>query len=463
MRIFSLSKSRFRPSVSFVLLCLLIVTLWLAGGASRGDVLGQVVVRSAAAILMAAAILFGDRPALGPAKPVAYLLACVILLPLLQLMPLPPAAWQALPGRALLRQAAELIQEPQPWRPWTIAPGATLNALTSLIVPAAVLLLVSGSKEAERAFVPGLLLSLITASTLLGLLQLSGAHFNNPLINEGVGQVSGAFANRNHFALFLAFGCLLAPVWAFLGGRAPAWRAPLALGLVLLFALTIVASGSRAGIVVGALALAIGLWIVRPGIRRLLAHYPRWTSPALLVAIPGFIAIFVLLTVAAGRAASIERLFTSDAGQDMRTRGLPTVLEMVRSYFPAGSGFGGFDQIFRIHEPLELLKPTYFNHAHNDLVEVILDGGLIAAILLLVALTWLGYASFRAWRAGASTRHALPKAGAAILLLTLIASAFDYPARTPMIMAVIILASVWLSESAAAPRASALPSGDQHL
>lgn len=463
MRTSSRISARLAPSLPFALLCLLLFTLWLAGGASRSDALGQVVVRSLAAVLMAAALLFGPRPSLATARPVAWFLALVILLPLIQLIPLPPALWQAIPGRALFAQAADLIHETQPWRPWAIVPGGAVNAAASLIVPAAVLLLVAGSKEAERALVPGLLLALIAASTLLGLLQLSGAHFNNPLINDSVGQVSGTFANRNHFALFLALGCLLAPVWAFLGGRSPSWRGPVALGLALLFVLTIAATGSRAGIVVGVFALGAGLWIVRQGIRRAMARYPRWAFPAVFAAIPGVIAIFVLFAIAAGRAASIERMFTSDTAQDMRTRGLPTVLEMIKTYFPAGSGFGGFDQVFRIHEPFALLKPTYFNHAHNDFLEIILEGGIAGAALLAAALAWLAYAGLRAWRAGSGTRHGLPKAGAVVLLLILIASAFDYPARTPMMMAIIVLAATWLSESAVASRASALPQGGQHL
>src|SRR3546814_18506461 len=118
----------------------------------------------------------------------------------------------------------------------------------------------------------------------------------------------------------------------------------------------------------------------------------------------------------------------------MRARGLPTVLSMIAAYFPAGAGFGGFDPIFRLHEPFRLLKPTYFNHAHNDFLEVVLDGGLPAALLLLVAIGWYAIASIRAWRA--SGRHSvLPTLGSSILLLVFVASAFDYPARTPMLIA----------------------------
>src|SRR3546814_14127035 len=75
-------------------------------------------------------------------------------------------------------------------------------------------------------------------------------------------------------------------------------------------------------------------------------------------------------------------------------------------------------------EPFRLLKPTYFNHAHNDFLEVVLDGGLPAALLLLVAIGWYAIASIRAWRARG--RHSvLPKLGSSILLLVFVATAFD--------------------------------------
>lgn len=58
-------------------------------------------------------------------------------------------------------------------------------------------------------------------------------------------------ANRNHFALLLAIGLLTAPMWGVEAGSVLRVRAPIALGLVLLLVLTILASGSRAGIVLG--------------------------------------------------------------------------------------------------------------------------------------------------------------------------------------------------------------------
>lgn len=450
-------------STNFLLFLALLGAIWLAGGASREDALGQVVVRTAAWGALFISVLAGDRVSLTGIRPVLALLLAAIALALVQLIPLPPAWWLALPGRAVLAEAAAASGQPQPWRPWAIVPSAAANAASSLVVPLTALLLVCGSREAERRRIPGLVLGMITASTLVGLLQFSGAGVNNPFANDTPGQVSGTFANRNHFALFAAFGCALAPVWAFLGGRRPGWRGPVAIGLLLLFVLTILATGSRAGLVVGVLGLAMGLILVQRGMRRELSHYPRWTFPALIAGIVAMIAVFALFSVAAGRAVSIDRILAVDPEQDMRGRGLPTVLAMVREYFPLGSGLGGFDTMFRMHEPLALLKPTYFNHAHNDWLEIVLDAGLPGLLLLGAGIAWWAWASVRAWRAGAGTHHALPKLGSAMLLLILIASAFDYPARTPMIMVIMVIAGIWLASPPEGRNASALPETSQHL
>lgn len=452
-----------RPSLPFALLCVLLSVLWLAGGASRADALGQVLVRGVSALLLMIMCLFGERPALSRARPVVIFLALALLLVLLQLVPLPPGVWQAFPGRAVLVEAAAASGQAQPWRPWSVVPGATVNAAASLIVPVTTLVLVTGLERSELARLPQLILGLILVSTLIGLLQFTGVSFNNPFANDTPGQVGGMFANRNHFALFLAFGCLLVPAWAFHDAHQPGWRLPVALGLLMLFTLTILASGSRAGLGLGILALAIGLLLVRRRIKLALRRYPRWAFPALIAGIVGIMAISVLISVAADRAVSIDRAFAVDSAQDIRQRALPTVFAMIQTYFPMGSGFGGFDPLFQMHEPFQLLKLTKFNHAHNDLLEIVLDGGLFGLLLLLSALLWWGWASVRAWRADTGGHHLLPKLGSALLLLILLASVTDYPARTPIMMAMIVIAGVWLSRAMAEPAASALPGSDQHL
>lgn len=457
------SSFQLRPSLFLALLLILFVTLWVAGGASRADVLGQVVVRSVTWSLLVIAVIFGQPPRFCSVKLPAIILLASIALPLLQLLPLPPPIWQTLPGHDVLSEAAVASALEQPWRPWSIAPGATLHALGSLVVPAATLIFATRLTERERLLLPTLILGLVGASTLIGLLQFSGIHLNNPLINDRVGAVSGPFANRNHFALFLAFGCMLAPAWPFLGDRRATWRHGVAMGMTLLFTLTILATGSRVGLVLVVLGLSIGIWLARHGIKKSLRRAPRWAFPALIAAIVGAILFFIVISIAADRAQSINRLFALDPAQDMRRRALPTVLAMIGAYFPAGAGFGTFDASFRIHEPFKLLKVTYFNHAHNDFLEIVLDGGLPASLVLITALGWWGYASARVWRAGNDPQHMLSKLGSAMLLLVIIASVFDYPARTPTIMAMTAIAAVWLSQGLGQPARSALPEQNQHL
>lgn len=446
----------FSISLSFGLLLALLGILWLAGGASRADVLGQVIVRSAAWGLLVAAILFGERPSFGQARPVWIIALAALALALVQLLPLPPEIWTVLPGRGSLLEASAASGQMQTWRPWSIVPSATLNSASSLVVPLTALFLMASLRESERALLPGALLTVVAASAMVGLIQFSGSTLNNPFINDTTGQVSGSFANRNHFALFMAMGCLLAPVWIFTGSRQLGWRGPTGLGLTILFFLTILASGSRAGLGLGVLALLLGLLLVRQPIRQILSKYPRWVFPVLIAGFAAAVLLFVLLSVAADRAVSINRLFALEEGQDMRSRGLPTVLAMIQVYFPLGSGIGSFDTIFRMHEPYALLKPTYFNHAHNDILEVVLDAGLPGLILLAAAISWWGWTSITAWRAS-GRRNALPKLGSAVLFLIVVASIFDYPARTPMLMAVTIIAGFWLSAAQKDAHGSPLP------
>lgn len=448
------------PSVSFSLLAVMLTILWLAGGASRADMLGQVMVRAVAALALIAAALFADKPQGRMPWIISGFLAAAFLLPLLQLVPLPPALWQSLPSRDLIVQA---VAGEQPWRPLSLQPGATLNAAASLLVPAAVLVLMAGTRQEDQHSILAILLWLIMGSALIGLAQFSGIPLYNPLVNSTPETVTGLFANRNHFATLLALGCLVAPVWASRDTHRSSWRIPVALGLVTLLVLVILASGSRAGILLGTLGLAIGLFLARHAIRRL----PRWMTrraqiAAALVIVSG-IAVLVLLSFTFDRAQSINRVVSLDSVEDMRVRALPTIMTITRSFFPFGAGFGSFDPVFRMFEPFGLLKPTYFNHAHNDFLEVALDGGLPGLLLLTAALVWWLLATVRVWRLPLSPPVMQGRLGSAMLLLIIIASAVDYPARTPLFMAFVIVGAVWLSWGLKTPVRAALPTDDRHL
>lgn len=437
--------TRFTPHLPFALLAVLLGFLWLAGGASRADVMGQVVVRSVAWAVLIAFVILGPRPRLREVKGPAFFVFAATALAAIQLVPLPPALWTELPGRDLLTRAATVLGEEQPWRPISISPGATLNALSSLIVAIVTLLLSAALTRAAHWRTASILLALVVAASLLGLVQFSGARFDHPLINDVARSVSGSFANRNHFALFAAIGCILAPAWAFPEEGRAKWKPLSALGLLVLFALIILATGSRSGMVVGIVGIGLGLMNVRSQLQSKLRRLPRGWALALIVSAAGALIVAVILSVTLDRAVSVERASVLEAGEDLRVRALPVIIEMTKLYFPVGSGLGAFDPVYRIHEPSALLGTAYLNHAHNDWLEVVLDAGLLGLLLLIAVVVWWLRRSARVWTIRNTRDGMLPRTGSGILLLVMLASVTDYPVRTPMIMAVVVLAAVWLS------------------
>lgn len=450
---------QFKPNLerhsrlSLWLLASFFVILWFAGGSARADVAGQIVVRLAAWAFLIAWLFLPVARRWDRMVPTGWLIVGAIACAAIQLIPLPPALWTILPGRSLIAEGATVIGMAQPWRPISLSPSATENALGSLIVAATVLLYSAGLRSQPRLSMIAVWLVLICMSATLGLVQFSGASFDYPLINDIPGMVSANFANRNHFALFMAFGCVLAPVWGFADRRAAAWKKLGSLALLPLFALIVLASGSRTGILLYGLGLVGGLAIVRRGIAGFL--HPLGARYR-VIAVSGFMAmmgIVIFFAVAFGRAVSVERAMALDTSDDLRRRALPYLIEAIGRFFPVGSGFGAFDPVYRIFEPNTLLSPQYFNHAHNDWVEIVLDGGVAALVLALVAILWWLRASWLAW-----TRHAdkTALAGSVLIGQAMVASVFDYPVRTPLIMGVVVFAAqllFWRKGAApAAPR-----------
>lgn len=449
--------------VELTILSVFVGVLLIAGGASRPEVAGQTIVRALAWAIVAALVVFGRRPVLAQSRPVAVLLAAAIVLPALQLIPLPPSLWAELPGRALFLEAAVVAGEIQPWRPVSISPSGTINALGSMVVPVAAFLVALGlSESGHRRLLHVLILSALAAG-LVGLLQAAGGSLANPFVNDLPGEVSGLFANRNHLALFLAIACALVPAWGFRDAERSSWTELAAVALVTVFVLVVLATGSRAGLGLAMLGTVLGLLAVRKRIQRSLRRFSRIT--AILVA--GFATTLfvgaIVASVALQRAASVQRIFAIDLSQDLRSRALPTIWEMTAHFFPLGTGMGAFDPVFRIFEPKALLGRQYLNLAHNDLLQMWLDGGLAAGLIFIAAVGWWVWASWRAWREQGSV---FARLGSAIIALVLLASVTDYPARTPIIMAMIIFAAVWLSRPAmdfASGRLAPLPRQSENL
>jgi O-antigen ligase len=151
--------------------------------------------------------------------------------------------------------------------------------------------------------------------------------------------------------------------------------------------------------------------------------------------------ILVALFIGLERAPAIERLLVQDPIADLRWRALPILQEMAGTHWLWGSGFGSFDILYQTYEPTELLMVAYFNQAHNDWLQLVIEGGLPACLLLAGLVIWAVFAII-----GIKRNHDLPKANIqtifwiATFLVIGAASVTDYPLRTPIYQAM----GVWL-------------------
>ena len=446
----------------FRALLVLLLACCVLGGSARGDVPHLIVLRPLGVLLLGYG-LATLQWRLVTANGFLFAMALgIVALPALQLVPLPPAIWSLLPARDLVVEIDRLLGLAGAWRPLTLTPFETRNALYATLIPLAAFVLGLQLEHAERMRLLPVILALGGLSALIGLLQIQGAEdgplYLYPITNNGM--AVGLFANRNHQAFLLAM--LLPMLGAFAASRGPLVRsAALLAGLVLL--LLILVTGSRAGLllaVVGLLALPLFLnrrdFAFRssalPGRRRASLFRPTMARAWLAFAI--LTAGLMTLTIVLGRAIAWERLLATGAAEEGRLMLLPTVLAMIARYFPAGSGMGSFERVYQVHEPDGQLGSAIANHAHNDWLEVILTGGAPALILLGLALA--AYLR-RAWQvlkpqAFASSCIAA-RLGLVLVLQMALASIGDYPLRTPLLGVIFVLAVLWAGCASAKSRA----------
>jgi O-antigen ligase len=444
-------------SVPFWVLAAFLVLAFLTGGASRIDAPALLLLRPLSVAACALALLTLKRTHLVERKWLFAGFGSIVLLCILHLIPLPPGLWQSLPGREIVSEVDRLAGLGNVWRPLTLTPMNGWHALASLTTPFAVLLLGAQLNRDDLYRLLPVLLSLGALSGFWGMLQILGdpqgaLYLYKPTNN---GAAVGLFANRNHAAVLLA--CLfpmLAVYASTASGTADQQRmrqfAAIAAGIVLVP--LILVTGSRAGILMSALALAgaallYSTPIAGRTVRRGDAGFKLGTGH---VVAAGAIVSLIILSIVFSRAEALDRLFEQSAGEDARADFWQVGNAMMWKYFPFGSGIGSFVEAYQIDEPLLYLTGNYVNHAHNDWLEVPLTGGLPAMFLLLLAIALFLSRSLSLWRRKDKDRRAVKFARLASVIITIVAvaSAADYPLRTPIIMVLFAILCLWLTSPA---------------
>ncbi|WP_397575340.1 O-antigen ligase family protein [Sphingorhabdus sp.] len=445
-----------RPGGTLVLAGLIVAGAFALGGSARPDVASLEILRPLAAAALGIALLSVRRAHLRSYRaPLAIALACVALA-ILQLAPLPGGAASALPGRGLVAEIDAAAGLASAWRPASLWPPATQNALWALLVPLSLLLTCIQLSARDQARLLAVVLAAGGVSALVALLQTigdpQGALYFYDVTNFG--SAVGLFANRNHQAALLA--CLIPLAFAAARlregnadtpgrrGRKFDPRLAAAIAATAFLVPLILVTGSRTGLLLGAVGL-LSVAAVAPAGGRFLAGDGFWATRKAKIALGvAATAALVSLTVYLQRDLAIDRLIEAEAGEGMRALILPTSRDMLAAYWPWGTGAGAFREVYEAHEPTGLLMGVYMNQAHNDWLDAALTGGLPGLAIAAVAIgAWLVRA--RQVLAGhcKDEFHALRAAGLAVLLILALASLSDYPARTPALACLLALASVW--------------------
>jgi O-antigen ligase len=372
-------------------------------------------------------------------------LAAILVLPWLQLLPLPGPLWRLAPARVSLAHdlaAAGVATVPHTW---SLAPAATIRSALGLLPPAALFLGVLGVGDTTQRRLLCLCVALPIASLVLGFLQM-GAAQDSPLnpYPQWAPAMGGVFANPNHqgTAMLIGLGICLAFALGRVRGGNP-WPAVIAAG-ILLPGLTL--TNSRAAAFIGVLMVAgaplamSARATVRSGLRR------RTTIVAMGLGI---------LVLCAGYWVATKWMRVDEI-HELRGIMRHATMALAASHLPWGSGIGSFVPVFQQSVPDALLMPAYINAAHNDYVQVWLEAGIAGLLVAALAAGALAMALRVLARGGHDDRRLAWSAifGIAVLLAH---SLVDYPLRTGTLMGVAAVLAGILVAQAARDRLSSLP------
>lgn len=426
-----------------------LVLLAALGGASRADELQQFFVRLAAIGAIAAAAWPHGPSAFRDARVPVAGAALIYLVVLVQLVPLPPAVWTHMPGRGIYVEVAQQTGG-LGWRPWTLSPDLTLNALGALLPATAMGLIALALDFRGRLVLIRFVVGIACASALLGLIQFAAAGTSLHLFRTtSEASAVGLFANRNHQAVLMACAVpLLAVVTTIRMHQADYSRrhSAIAIWAALLLLMGLASTGSRMGLLLGSVGVAAATFIyvtTAPQLRSADGPNRRlWVAGAGL-----FLTALLPISLLVARSGALARLISEPVDQT-RAAAWGPMTHAAWMFLPFGSGFGTFDPVYRMVEPDSLLSTIYLNEAHNEPLQIAIEGGLPALLLLLLFLGWWAYAVANAVRPRVpNPRRAVAIAMAAATLIMMLSSLVDYPLRTPLLSAIFALACIELVRS----------------
>lgn len=357
----------------------------------------------------------------------------------LQFLPLPPAVWQHLPGREGVSQGFTMLGLDPPWLSLSLAPWKSLASLAWWLPALALFVSMRGGGAPETRQVIWTIGAVAVISVGFGAMQsVAGTGYFYFVTNQGQG--TGFFANANHQGSFLLCALALWGGWVISENSrsrrsGDLWYASPSMVLWAVAALLL------AGVILSGSLACLALLVPVLGALALMA-WPQFRLPmplvvlVLVVAVAGFTAFLLFGPVANDLAEKgvVEGI--------SRKEFLATGSRIAADFAPLGSGVGTFLELYRWYEDPEIVSSTFVNHAHNDLLEVLIETGLLGLVAILAFLAWFAPRVWALWRG--ERGHATALAASVVIGVELVHSLADYPLRTAAMSSLVAIACVLL-------------------
>jgi len=406
----------------------LVFSLLLGGASAAGYMANMLLQLAAVALLLFAFGTPRGSPFPPPARQLMTLLVLLLAIFVIQLVPLPPALWTALPGRHDIAEGYRLLGVQPPWMPISLAPDDTIFSLFWLLPAFAAMLGILRLGDYRASWIAWAVVGVAILSIVLGGLQVAagGIWYLYRITNRGV--AVGFFANANHLATLLLMvipllAALLSIEWQKGERRRSSGLTMIIASLFVVLLVGLALNRSLAG-----WGLAVPVAMASAALLFAGRKLPRWVPIA--AALIGIAAIAAVFTTPFGNNLT---------GDDARGSSLSRYTSFTRTsakavdYLPFGSGVSTFVEVYRDGEDTNSTTRFFMNHAHSDFLEVALETGLPGIALLLLFLFWWARRTFAIWRNPDADpfARAATIASAAVIAHSLV----DYPLRTAAISA----------------------------
>jgi O-antigen ligase len=371
----------------------------LIGGGTASGLYTEALIEVAA--IAAAAAVFSRPSEHGIPRSALWLLALGLAVFCFQIVPLPAALLSGLRPEVLL--ANPWLSGETGLRFVSVGVGRTIECLLYFVAMAAFFLSVTRLRPDQ---VYGLLPFFFMGVICNGLAAAIQYSLSDTVAIQGLLPFTinaGLFANQNHFSALLFVSIPFVVYYGLFRGHLLSGS----LGLITLL-LLLLAAGSRAGILIG-LAITI-VSVVFLSARSRLGGY-------------GIPAVFIGLSLyTIGAWTKIDAEVVDPAFG--RAEFARTTIAGIEENWATGVGFGSFPKVYQIYEKGEMIFKPYVNHAHNDYLELALEGG--APVVFLVAAYSVLLFAFSL----AARRDPLQKMAFLSVSFLLVHSLVDYPMRT---------------------------------